>query len=207
MSRLAAYLADRARDESGAVLIELAAVLGVFFLLVLGLIDFGRLGFAHVLGEKATERAVRMAVVRPPLCPDVDTVVRRSALGLLQPGVTPGTRCADAPGVCRAPDPVSCTAADAGAGADAIWDRVAPFLPANAAPENLRFSYTWDPALNRLGAGYSPLVTVEITDLDFDFISPLGALAAAAGADDADSLGASLPFPSMSASHPAEDLQ
>ncbi|WP_146585984.1 TadE/TadG family type IV pilus assembly protein [Puniceibacterium confluentis] len=194
------------REDDGAVLVELAVVLGIFLLLLFGLIDFGRLGFSNVLAEKATESAVRMAVVRPAICEDVPTRVNRSLLGLLRLDVDNGTRCADVPGVCQAPETVTCTGDAAQPQVAAIWARIEPLLPVNATPENLSFSYSYDPELNRVAARYAPIVTVEITGLDYQFISPLGAFAALAGAQGYESLGASFTFPSMSASLPSEDL-
>ena len=67
-----AHLASRthrfAGDEDGATLVEFAIVLAIFMFIFFGLIDFARLGFSNVLAEKATEKAVRMAVVRPAIC-------------------------------------------------------------------------------------------------------------------------------------------
>ena len=65
MIRAARHITRVWRDEAGTVLVELAVVLGLFVLMVFGVIDFGRLGFSYVLAEKATETAARMAVVRP----------------------------------------------------------------------------------------------------------------------------------------------
>jgi hypothetical protein len=48
-------------------------------------------------------------------------------------------------------------------------------------------------------------VTVEVVNLDFNFISPIGQLATLAGAADAN-FDRSPPFPSLSATVPGEDL-
>ncbi|MFZ5964421.1 TadE/TadG family type IV pilus assembly protein [Thalassococcus sp. BH17M4-6] len=201
------YLRCFWRDEVGTVLVELAVVLGIFVLMIFGLIDFGRLGFSYVLSEKATETAVRMAVVRPAICPNVPQVVRRTLLGTLNLGVRNGTRCSDAGGVCRAPAPVSCDGSAGQPDVAAIWAQIAPLLPVNAGPENLRFTYSYDAALNRVGAAYAPVVTVEIVDLTYQFISPLGAFVALAGGTADESLAADFTFSSMSASLPSEDLR
>lgn len=194
------------REEAGAVLVELAFVLGIFLLMVFGMIDFGRLGFSYVLAEKATETAVRMSVVRPAICPDVPRVVRRTLLGTLDPGTRNGTRCSEAANVCAAPATVSCTGSADQPQTAEIWGQIAPLLPVNATPQNLRFSYSYDAALNRVGARYVPVVTVDIVDLEYRFISPLGAFSALAGGTGSGDLGASFSFPSMSASLPSEDL-
>jgi len=47
---------------------------------------------------------------------------------------------------------------------------------------------------------------MELQNLGFEFVSPLGALARAAGATPSADLGADIPFPPMSVSLPAEDL-
>ena len=46
--------------------------------------------------------------------------------------------------------------------ASPIWARVAGLMPTHATVENLRFSYSFDPDLNHVGAPYAPVVTVEI---------------------------------------------
>lgn len=207
MIRAARQMARVWRDEAGTVLVELAVVLGLFVLMVFGVIDFGRLGFSYVLAEKATETAARMAVVRPAICPNVAPVVRRTLLGTLNLSVRNGTRCTDAPGVCRAPATVTCTGSAGQPQAAAIFTQIAALLPVGAGAENLRFTYSYDPDLNRVGAPYAPIVTVEITDLEYQFISPLGAFVALAGGTDDGRLGTAFAFPSMSASLPAEDLK
>ncbi len=194
-------------DETGSVLIEFAVVLCIFFLLVFGIIDFARLGFSNVMAEKAMETAVRMATVRPVACEDVPTVNQRGLLGTLSVDLPNGTACTARAGLCVEAETVSCTGASGNATSSTIWAQIAPLLPVNAVPDNLQFSYSFDPELNRVGAPYAPIVTVTIVDLQFDFISPLGALAALAGANDTNELGASFVFPSLSASLPSEDLK
>ncbi|WP_327793750.1 TadE/TadG family type IV pilus assembly protein [Harenicola maris] len=195
------------RDESGATLVELGLVIGIFLFLLFGLIDFARLGFSNVMAEKATATAVRMATVRPAICSGVPSVTQRSLLGTLALTTPNGTRCSAMSGLCSPVEEVTCTAAEGGTDANAIWARVRPLLPGNAEPENLRFTYSYDEDLNRVGAPYSPIVTAEIDGLEFNFISPLGALAEFAGASGQSGLGQSFTFASMSASLPAEDLR
>ncbi len=196
-----------AREESGATLVEFAMVFGVFIFLVFGVIDFARFGFAHVMAEKATERAVRFAAVSPALCtglPETNTRASGSISSSLYPN---GTICSADGGICADPGTASCRAQDSNATAAAIWARVSPLLPNTATIENLEFSYSYDPALGRLGAPYTPVVTAQLADLQFDFISPLGALAGFAARRDDTGLGASFTFSGLSASLPAEDLR
>jgi hypothetical protein len=205
---MSARLSQFARNEEGATLVEFALVIGIFLFLFFGIIDFARLGFTSVLAQKATEMAVRMAVVSPAMCDGVETVVSRSLItGTLWVDLPNGTRCSARNGLCDAAETVSCLGAASQADAARIWARVAPLMPANAQISNLRFSYSYDENLNRVGAPYAPVVTVEIDDLTFEFISPLGRLAVLAGASDAGTLGTNFTFSSMSASLPAEDLR
>lgn len=206
-----AHLASRthrfAGDEDGATLVEFAIVLAIFMFIFFGLIDFARLGFSNVLAEKATEKAVRMAVVRPAICDDVPVVNQRGLVGVLSLDLPNGTPCSARQGLCVSPGVTTCTGTLDNPTVATIWGQVQPLLPVNTRPENLAFSYSYDANLNRVGAAYTPIVTVALADLQFDFISPLGALARLSGAQNADELGASFLFPSMSASLPAEDLR
>jgi hypothetical protein len=207
-ARVSQKFADLARDEDGATLVEFSLVIGIFLFLFFGLIDFARLGFTSVLAQKATEAAVRMAVVRPAMCEGVPTVVRRTLLtGTLSLDLPNGTRCSARNGLCKTETTVSCLGSANTPQAAAIWAQVSGLMPTGAQISNLRFSYSYDADLNRVGAPYTPIVTVDIADLTFDFISPLGRLATFSGASDASDLGASFIFPAMSASLPSEDLK
>jgi hypothetical protein len=207
MRVLAHKLIRFSQNEEGATLIEFALVTAIFIFLFFGLIDFARLGYSNVLAEKATEKAVRMAVVRPAACPGVPEVNQRSAAGSLALDLPNGSACTAQAGLCEDPGPVTCAGSLDNGTVAAIWGRVRPLLPTGAGPEHLRFTYHFEPELNRVGAPYAPIVTVEIADLQFDFISPLGALAALSGGAKNDTLGDSFVFASMSASLPAEDLK
>lgn len=193
-------------DDRGSTLVEFAVVLAVFVFLLFGLIDIGRLGFSYVMASKATERAVRIAATLPPACPGLPATNDRGPLVGSIEAYAYGNSCHVAEGLCAAPAPAVCTGDAANATATAIWAEIADLMPVNADIGNLQFSYAFDPNLGFLGGPYTPVVTVAITDLDFDFISPLGALAALAGDEDHPDLGASFAFPAMSASLPAEDL-
>ena len=77
---------------------------------------------------------------------------------------------------------MTCTGAATNATASEIWDRINPLLPVNATIDMMQFSYSFDPKLGFLGGPYTPMVTVELNLNDFQFASPLAALANAAGA-------------------------
>lgn len=196
-----------ARDEAGTTLVEFAVVLPIFLLLLFALIDFGRMGGQYVMAGKATQLAARLAVVRPPAC----TGVRETyTLGSVPVGTaTPkyGTNCKSAAYVCEVPATVTCGGADLSATATAaeIWAEVEGLMPNNATVANLQFSYAHTADFGFLGGPYVPMVTVQIVGLDFEFVSPLGALAELGGAIDPN-LPTTLPFPQMSVSLPAEDL-
>ena len=189
------------RDESGATLVEFAMVTPIFLLLAFGIIDFGRLAMTYVTTQKATEQAVREAVVRTPVCAGLPELNVR---GNTDEEVRFGASCQIHNGTCADPGTFICTAAAGGTGAD-IFAAIQPLLPVNATPANLQFTYAFDPNLGFLGGPYIPRVTVEIVDLDFEFVTPLGGLAALAAGTTSD-VGASFSFPSMSTSLPAEVL-
>jgi hypothetical protein len=175
----------------------------VFF----ALIDFGRLAFVNVMGNKATEMATRIAIVRPAVCAGVPERHERGAAG----GFIPprfGTSFRAAAGVCIDPGPVSClgsTATGPGlATANEIFNRVRPLIPAGATLADFRFTYAFDPRLGFLGGPYTPVVTVEFQAPPFQFIAPIGGLvnAASPGAG----MGDPIFSPTFSVSMPGEDL-
>lgn len=197
------------RDEAGATLVEFGLVLALLLLIAFGIIDFGRLAFHYVAAEKAVEAAARVAAVRPPACSGVALINQRGAVA---DGVTPprfGSSCGAADGICLDPGNVSCTASASDATATEVWSVVSGTLPNDATIENVLFRYDFDPDLGFLGGPYVPVVTVELQNLNFTFVSPLSQLAAlAVGGATAQTqgLGGTIAFPNLSASLPGEDL-
>lgn len=192
------------RAEEGTALVEFAIVLPIFLLLFFMVIEFGRMGGEFVMADKAMQRAVRIAAVRPPVCPGVPSF---NARGNVATGTTPpkfGTACTAGGTICASPTAASCTAAG-NPTADEIWAAISPMLPSYASRQNLSFGYTYDPALNFLGGPYVPKVTVRLTGLSFLSAVPLGALARLAGATGTANPNA-LPFPAMEMTLPGEDL-
>ena len=206
MTQLRAHINRLLKDEDGSTLVEYGLVMGLFLFLVFGLIDFSRLGFSYVMSQKATERAVRIASVMPAICLGLPETNERGNLSGLTDELEYGAACSIDDNLCANTGVVSCTADTASATADLIWAEVSPLMPTNAQRENLEFKYRFDPKMGFLGGPYTPLVTVEIINLDFEFVTPLGGLAALAGATNAESVGANFKFPSMSASLPSESL-
>ena len=98
---------SRLRSDDGSVLVEFAIVTPLFLFLLFTLIDFTRLGYSKVLAEKATQIAVRSAVVRPVACENVPTVTQRSLLGALALDAPNGTACNSRQNLCRPANTVS----------------------------------------------------------------------------------------------------
>jgi Flp pilus assembly pilin Flp len=189
-------------DEGGANLVEFSLVVTLFLFLLLAMIDFGRIGHAWVSANKATQLAARIAAVRPPACPGVPTMNVRG------PSVTApafGALCRAGSGVCANPGTFQCQGVATNPTAQEIFTAVRPLVPAGTTIGQMRYTYSFDPDLGFLGGPYVPMVTVEFTNVNFIFISQLGAFVTAMTGDQS-TLGAALPMPGMSVSLPAEDL-
>lgn len=212
-----------ARSEDGTTLVEFAVCIALFLLILFAVLDFGRLGYNWVVAEKAMQRAVRVATVRPPICSDVPRIhVRANTFDDRFPA---GTLCRREAGLCLEvtqqcllsnPDPL---APEATAAANEIWNMIEPLMPPGAGMEHVLIRYDYDQRLGFLGGPFVPMITAELgsdtngdgtfSDADddflFTFVSPLSALAAqATGA--ANEIPNSIPFPDISASLPGEDL-
>jgi len=194
-----------AGDERGSALVEFAVVLPVFLLVLFLLLEFGRLGFEYVMANKAVQLAARLAVTRPAACPGVPTINARGAVPV---GTVPppfGTNCRSGMTVCAAPTTVTCVGASSNGTAVETWALVSPLLPVDATIANLRFTYAYTPQIGFLGGPYVPMVSTELTDLNFRFVLPLNSLAAVVtGAADDDR--GPLPFPPLIVTLPGEDL-
>jgi len=190
-------------DEEGTTLVELAFVVAVFLLMFFMLLDFGRLAYNWAMAEKAVQMAARMAAVRPAVCLGVPTINEPGTANAAKFGLP----CSGA-AVCQGetvPSAAPCSGTASATGTQ-IFDSVAGLLPGNATAANLRFRYSYDPAMNFLGGPYVPVVTVELQDLRFQFASPLLGLARIAGATANGNTPPPLTFPAMSVSLPGEDL-
>lgn len=190
------------RDQSGGVLVEFAIVVSVFLFLFAALLDFGRLSYSSVTAQTAAQIAARVAVARAPACMGVPETHMR---GAASPAPRFGTSCSATTGVCASVATISCAGSAANATASQIWARVNALLPAGATIDMIQFSYSFDSNLGFLGGPYTPMVTVELNLNDFQFASPLAALANAAGASNS-SLPSAKSYSSFSVSLPAEDL-
>jgi Flp pilus assembly protein TadG len=205
LHRARARLGHFGADNAGTTMVEFAIVLPIFLLLLFGLIEFGRMGFEYVFANKGVQMAARIAVARPPACAGVPAI---NARGPLAVGAVPplfGTNCRAGTDVCASPAAVTCAGNATNTTAAEIWGAVDKLMPTGSTIANLRFTYTYTSELGFLGGPYVPMVTVEVQNLNFRFITPLGALAAVAGDPDSD-LPGTLPFPDFGTTLPAEDL-
>ncbi|MCB2134335.1 MAG: pilus assembly protein [Rhodobacteraceae bacterium] len=192
------------KEEHGTTLVEMAIILPVFLLVFIGLVEFGRMGAEYVMADKALQLAARTAATRPAACPGVPNLNLR---GTVPPGSAPprfGTMCSAGASICANPGTITCTGNINNSTVAEIWNATSVLMPTHATPANLRFSYAFDANLGFLGGPYVPVVTVEIQNLNFIFTTPLTGLAALTGGGPVP--GATLPFPAMSTSLPAEDL-
>lgn len=189
-------------DESGASLVEFALVITLFLFLLVAIIDFGRIGHAWVSANKATQLAARIAAVRPPACAGVPLLnVRGSAAS--PPAF--GALCRAGAGVCASPGTITCPGSAANPTAQEIYTAIFPLLPFGTTIGQTRYSYAYDPNMGFLGGPYVPMVTVDLTSVNFTFISQLGGFVTALTGQ-ASTLGTPIRLPGMSVSLPAEDL-
>lgn len=192
-------------DERGTTLVELTVALSCFLLILFGMIDYGRLSYHHTTAEKAMHIAARVAVVRPPACAGVPATNARGTTTTTPPPRF-GASCSVETGTCANPGEVSCLGDASNATASEIWGLVGSGMPPGTTINNLRFRYAFDEDLGFLGGPYVPMVTVELEDTTFAFVSPLGQLVRLGGGTAAQDLGANITLPSFSVSLPAEDL-
>ena len=200
-----AHLRRFRADERGTTLVELTLALSCFLLILFGMIDYGRLSYHHTTGEKAMHLVARVAVVRPPACAGVPTTNARGP-AITTPPPRFGDSCSVTTGACVNPGEVTCLGSAANPTAAEIWGLVGSGMPPGTTISNLRFRYTFDEDLGFLGGPYVPMVTVELENTAFVFVSPLGQLVRLGGGTAPQSLGASITLPSFSVSMPAEDL-
>ena len=190
------------QDQGGGVLVEFAIVVSLFLFLFMALLDFGRMSYSVANAQKASQLATRIAIVRPPACPGVPTTHQR---GTSTSSPRFGTSCSASAGVCADPQTPSCSGVATNATASEIWTRISPLLPPDATIDNLQFHYDFNPNLGFLGGPYTPMVSVELNLNDFQFVSPLAALANAAGATNS-TISSTVGYSNFSVSLPAEDL-
>jgi hypothetical protein len=186
------------RDERGGPLAEFALVIGLLFVVGIFIFEISRVFMQEAMAEYATQLAVRIAAVRPPVCPGVPDFNERAT------GNTArfGTMCSDLSAPCAAVAPQTCAGAAGNAVVDEIFGTIQPLLPTGATPANLQFRYE-STSLGFLGGPYVPLTSVSLQNLEHQFILPLGQLFAPWGG--AGGSGA-VPLGPLTAAMPGEDL-
>lgn len=196
------------RAETGAGLVEFALVILLFLFLLFAMIDFGRLGAATVAANKATQLAARLAAVRDYACLPAGArpVYERGSSTADYPFGTSCNHLGDTD-ICvpTVVTPLTCQGATTNPTAQEIYTRVLPLLPPGTRIDQLRFTYAFDPNLGFLGGPYVPMVSVELTDVNFSFVSPLGRIAGVLTGTTS-TLGADITLPGMRVSMPGEDL-
>ena len=206
---LLARLRHFRRDESGTTLVEMGLAISLTLLIFVVLLDFGRLAFNYVVAEKGVHTAARIAAVRPPVCTGVPEFHVRGTVPQNAERPRFGTACRAASYVCQDLGAVRCRLSGGDPTSEEIWAFVRPRLPNHATMSNVEVIYSPDPNLGFLGGPYSPVVTVEVTELEFEFLTPLGriiSLARGTTYAPTEERFDTIPFPRFSASVPGEDL-
>ncbi len=150
-------------DESGPALVEHAIVFPLFFVLVLGILEFGNVYSQVIRAEKATEVGVRFAVTSNI----VATGVPDCGVATTEP---PGTPCRLVAG--SAAWSRTCTAGDGSCSAAAFSAIVTRMqaIYGRIAPANVVVEYTGT-GLGFVGRGSPvPMVTVRLQDMSINFV-------------------------------------
>jgi hypothetical protein len=159
------------RDERGGPLAEFALVIGLLFVVGIFIFEITRFSMRAAMAEYATQLAVRIAAVRPPICAGVPEFNERAT------GSTArfGTMCSDPSAPCATVATQTCAGTAGNAVVDEIFGTIQPLLPLGATPANLQFTYE-PTGLGFLGGPYVPMTSVSLQNLQHDFILPLGQL-------------------------------
>ena len=186
------------RDDRGGPLAEFALVIGLLFVVGIFAFEMTRFFTQAAMAEYATHLAVRIAAVRPPVCAGVPDFNERAN------GSTArfGTMCSDPSAPCAAVATQTCAGVAGNAVVDEIFGTIQPLLPSGATPANLQFQY--EPTnLGFLGGPYVPMTSVNLQNLQHQFILPIGQLFAPWGGAGGN---AAVPLGPLTATMPGEDL-
>jgi TadE-like protein len=159
------------RDERGGPLAEFALVIGLLFVVAIFVFEMSRFFMQAAMAEYATHLAVRIAAVRPPVCPGLPDFNERANGSTARFGVM----CSDPSAPCAIVAAQSCAGAAGNAVVDEIFATIQPLLPNGATPANLQFAYE-STGLGFLGGPYVPMTSVSLQNLQHQFILPLGQL-------------------------------
>ena len=176
---MTARLASLSRDRSAAAGAEFALVLPVVIFFLFGIIDAGRFMWELNRAEKATQIGARMAIVTDPLSPGLiaaDYVTGTVKAGDLIPASALGTvLCTSTVCTCEvAPCPITSEAV-AGTFSTVLVARMAQIYPRiTAANVEVRYSGSGFGYASSTTMEVSPLITVSLRNIPFDFVSALG---------------------------------
>jgi TadE-like protein len=159
------------RDERGGPLAEFALVIGLLFVVAIFVFEVSRFFMQAAMAEYATHLAVRIAAVRPPVCPGLPDFNERANGSTARFGVM----CSDPSAPCAVVAAQSCAGAAGNAVVDEIFATIQPLLPNGATPAHLQFAYE-STGLGFLGGPYVPMTSVSLQNLQHQFILPLGQL-------------------------------
>jgi len=188
-------------DERGGPLAEFALVIGLLFVFAIFTFEISRFFMRTAMAEYAAHLAVRVAAVRPGVCPGLPDFNERATGSTARFGVM----CSDPAAPCVAPATLTCAGAAGDPVVDEIFGIVQPLLPNGATPANLQFQYEAT-NLGFLGGPYVPMTTVRLQNLEHEFILPLGQLFAPWGDGGGGGGDGSIQLGPMTATMPGEDL-
>jgi len=189
------------RDERGGPLAEFMLVVGLLFVFAIFVFEISRFYMRAAMAEYATHLAVRVAAVRPAICPGVPDSNER-ATGAESARF--GTMCSDPSSPCAVVPAQTCAGVAGDPVSDEVFAMVQALLPGEATPANLQFRY--EPSdIGFLGGPYVPIVSVSLENLQHEFILPLGQLFAPWGGGGGGGAG-SVPLGPLTATLPGEDL-
>ncbi|MGD8325461.1 MAG: pilus assembly protein [Sphingomonadales bacterium] len=172
------------KREDGAAAVELAIVALFFFVIFFAILDFGRLWYTYNVAEKATQVGARYAVVALPVYPtlqDFDAIDAGVAVGngeRLGPLALGEVTCTSTTCTCTETAGGNCAALPNESTDDTAFEdivfRMQMMMP-QIQPENVTITYRHVGlgfAGNPFGPDYSPTVTVRLTGMTFDFVTP-----------------------------------
>jgi hypothetical protein len=188
-------------DERGGPLAEFALVIGLLFVFAIFAFEISRFFMRGAMAEYAAHLAVRVASVRPAVCPGLPEFNERAADSTARFGMM----CSDPSAPCVVPATLTCAGAAGNPVVDEIFGIVQPLLPNGATPANLQFQYEAT-NLGFLGGPYVPMTTVRLQNLQHEFILPLGQLFAPWGDGGGGGGDGTIPLGPMTATMPGEDL-
>ena len=186
-------------DERGGPLAEFALVIGLLFVFAIFVFEITRFYMRAAMAEYASHLAVRVAAVRPAICPGVPDVNERAAGSPARFG----TMCSDPSAPCAVVATQTCAGIAGNPVVDEIFGIVQPLLPNGATPGDLQFSYEAS-NLGFLGGPYVPMTSVRLQNLEHEFILPIGQLFAPWGGGGGGD--GTIPLGPMTATMPGEDL-